>query len=393
MVAPRRIHVSSAVGMQPPGTRSTGKTVLVIGNHVWTTQWEYITAAKAEEYLEHIIEGNRDYKRLLAEGYRDSMVDGTWDITAQGISLAEPIQDAPAIEKLLDARHRLNGVRMAGPILDALDPDGAPHGFWFLVTRGIEKKAFKHYDIGQKRGPTDALQVEHFTEHVARSKAVPWLWRYDDGRMAGTNLASMATRDELIYVAQVYPTILSQWERLRKEAKLWNTGLACALWTILHETDKPDLADKFCEKLFFKNGLDREDTGIKDILKELETRHENKEKGEPVLLARKVSRLWNYVYNGRPQPVNINRLRSLVVGHSLLGLDDGPFPPFAGRSPRKINVFDVSRINVVLLEKIQKDTEVIENIKAAQLALGLEPAVAPNPEPESSFDGDYYYEG
>jgi hypothetical protein len=118
------------------------------------TKEEWVTPQVAREYLAKAPpEGDRPFRRSVAQGYARDMAHGTWRRNGQGISFR------PTGERN-NGLHRLSAVLIAGEVTD---PDTGQvinpgfEGVWMSVTNNADPRGV---DIGTVRTIGDRLRLE-----------------------------------------------------------------------------------------------------------------------------------------------------------------------------------------------------------------------------------------
>ncbi len=201
-----------------------------------------ITPDEATSWL-RCNKSNRPVRKKHVAFLASEIVKGNWQVNGQAIVIADD-------EQVLDGQHRLFAIIEAGKPIQS------------LVVYGITPEAFRTIDTGAVRTGSDALCL-HFDDCSqavikAVATAVQWCVRLERGTVFAQSKTS--NTDVIAYV-KAHMSLLQCAETLQsypKDTRPLSIGCGTALYEMFTRR-KPQLADRFMERLYTGEGLCRTD--------------------------------------------------------------------------------------------------------------------------------------
>jgi hypothetical protein len=152
--------------------------------------WEFITPAKAGEYIGHNLV-NRNLSKELVASYATDMADGRWRPNPNAGVMFSSAGD------LLDGQHRLHAIVQA----ETMNPEFK--GVWLQVSRNVESDVRPVIDIGRIRSLGDVLAMENKSRGTLVGAASQVVMNYLDGQ----KLISRRTKPEKYDFIQSNPDL------------------------------------------------------------------------------------------------------------------------------------------------------------------------------------------
>jgi len=189
-------------------------------------QFMKVTPSLAGQWLERN-EHNRHMRSDRVERYGNMMEIDSW----------LPVADAIAFDvkgNLQNGQHRLSAVVRSGK------PE------IFLVAWNLPVESFKHTDVGLKRTPSDALEVEGFDDPIPMAAAVRLvvLWRRGELERCGSYKA-VENYEVLGAAERCYPRIHEDVKHVRRaKTKLETLSIPRAMITFIKFVYEPTYQEK-----------------------------------------------------------------------------------------------------------------------------------------------------
>lgn len=165
---------------------------------------EQVTPALAEEFLRSG-DRNRRLSPSVADRYAETMTDGGWRFTHQGLAF-----DTEG--RLQDGQHRCWAILKSG----------RPQ--WLLIVRGLDPDIFTVLDIGRKRTGGDAVHVAGVADHhentiAGAARLLALLEKVGPATWSGSGASLTVPHPDLLLTIEKHPSImevLQDAERIRR---------------------------------------------------------------------------------------------------------------------------------------------------------------------------------
>lgn len=181
---------------------------------------------------------NRPIKKKRVAMWSKSIRAGNWMLTGVPIVFSDE-------GSILDGQHRLLAIVETGMTIRC------------DVRFGIDKAAFKYYDIGAVRTNSDILSTDGNVDTIALAGALARWAKYEQGKNVSINRDNKIEGDESLVVLAKHPAIRDSISPARKVAKkirhmrvIIGTFIHYTLWRI-----DPAMADEMFEYLHVPAGV------------------------------------------------------------------------------------------------------------------------------------------